>query len=184
MLLCITLCRRSLMLMLPRTTAARGGLTPMSSRTALGRRELMLMSGLGFFFGQVRRDALDAKGTDRRHYDWRRGSSKGAGGVIVGDLHRVIAWQQKTQTQQGNCALQHFPPYRHAVWPAPLQLGHQGFRSVSTVARLEGMIRPFAAVEGAWGHRGALTATQIVRTVVRPRRREESQDQRAPRRRR
>jgi hypothetical protein len=71
----------------------------MLCRAALGRRRLMLMSRLGCFFGQVRRDALDAKGLDRRHHDWRRGSSKRTSRVVTGDHHRVIPCEQGTDTQ-------------------------------------------------------------------------------------
>lgn len=87
------------MVILSRTAPSRRGLMTMLSRTAFGRRGLVLMSGLGSFFGQVRRDALDAKSLDRRYRDWRRGSGKRAGRVVVGDHHRVIAWQQKTEAQ-------------------------------------------------------------------------------------
>jgi hypothetical protein len=85
--------------MLWRTAPSRRWLMTMLSRTTLGRRLLMLMSGLGSFLGQIRRDALDAKSLDRRYRNWRRGSGKRAGRVVVGDHHCVIARQQKTQAQ-------------------------------------------------------------------------------------
>jgi hypothetical protein len=61
------------MLMVSRATL--GGRSLMLVLSALRRCSLMLMSGFGSFFGQVRRDGLDAKGLDPWHYDWRRGSS-------------------------------------------------------------------------------------------------------------
>ena len=92
-----TLGRNGPVLML--SCATLGGLSLMIVLSALRRRSLMLMGGFGSFFGQVRRDGLDAKGLDSWHYDWRRGSRKGTGGVFAADHHSVIPCQQGADTQ-------------------------------------------------------------------------------------
>jgi hypothetical protein len=97
MLSSATLSRCSPVLMLsPATLRGRSFMLVLS---ALHRCSLMSMSGFSYFFGQVRRDPLDAKGLYPWHDDWGRGSRKGTGRVFAADHHRIIPCEQGTDTQ-------------------------------------------------------------------------------------
>ena len=160
MLSCATPRRRRLMLVLCRTALSRCSLMLMLCCASLGGCGLMLTSGFGTFFSQVRRDGLDAKGVDRRHHDWRRGSSKRTGGVVARDHHRVIPCQQGTDTQQCNCALCHSTPNCRRRTVTPSARAYQPRSAPASLSVCESRDRPevtsakFAAVEGTMRHRG------------------------------
>src|SRR5262249_20078032 len=87
-----------MMLMLSCTAFSRRGLMMLLPRTALARRRLALMRGWTSFFGQVRRDDLDAKGLDRGNHNGWCGSRKETGGVIAGNHHCIFPCQKGADT--------------------------------------------------------------------------------------